>query len=340
MPALMRYLASRAALNYAHIVKITVIGGANVDVTGRSVDPLRMADSNPARVHLSAGGVGRNIAENLFRLGAETLFVGAVGDDRFAEVLRGFFAETGMESSGLITRRGMNTGLYLDLVEPSGDLFVAINDMEAVESLSPADAAAIAPLLAGSSLAVLDANLKVETLEALADIAGKEGIPLMADSVSISKVGRLKPILGRLAILKANRGEAAALAGFPLDSDAALGEGCTALLAAGVGEIHITLGARGSCSAAKGGGIVFQKTLPGKKINVNGAGDAFAAGAAYRYCSALLRKPGIPPDPAEDALFGAACAAITLESGDAVSRLLNPGSVESRLAESRLAESR
>lgn len=291
-------------------MKITVIGGVNVDITGRSVRPLKMADSNPAKVYLSAGGVGRNIAEDLFRLGADVLFMGAVGDDHFAEVLRGFFVRAGMDGTGLITRKGMNTGLYLDLLEPSGDLFTAISDMDAIESLGPADAALFAPRIAGADLAILDANLKTETLEALAETAWQGETPLMADSVSVAKAARLIPILGSLAVLKTNRAEAEVLAGFPLDADAALEEACAVLRAKGIREVHITLGARGSCFAGPGG-FGFQPALPGGKLSVNGAGDAFAAGTAYQYCRGGAAV--------ENARFGAACAAITLESAEAVS---------------------
>jgi pseudouridine kinase len=293
-------------------VKITVIGGVNVDITGRSIRPLKMADSNPAKVYLSAGGVGRNIAENLFRLGTDVLFMGAVGDDHFAEVLRGFFARAGMDGTGLITRKGMNTGLYLDLLEPSGDLFTAISDMDALESLGPADAALFAPRIVEADMAIFDANLKTEPLEALAETAGET--PLMADSVSVAKAARLIPVLGRLAVLKTNRAEAEVLAGFPLDSDAALEEACAVFRARGIREVHITLGARGSCFAGSGG-FGFQPALPGGKLSVNGAGDAFAAGTAYRYC-----RGGAA---AENARFGAACAAITLESAEAVSAALS-----------------
>jgi pseudouridine kinase len=273
-----------------------------------------MADSNPAKVYLSAGGVGRNIAENLFRLGAEVLFIGAVGDDHFAEVLRGFFARIGMDGGGLVTRKGMSTGLYLDILEPSGDLFTAISDMEALESLSPADAALFAPRIARADLAILDANLKAETLEALVETARQEETPLMADSVSAAKAARLLPALGHITVLKTNRSEAEVLAGFPLDSDAALEEACTVLRARGIGEVHITLGARGSCFAGSGG-FGFQPALPGGKLSVNGAGDAFAAGAAYSYCRGGAAG--------ENARFGAACAAITMESAAAVSEALS-----------------
>ena len=41
-----------------------VVGGANVDIGGRSAAPLVPADSNPGTITLSLGGVGRNIAQS------------------------------------------------------------------------------------------------------------------------------------------------------------------------------------------------------------------------------------------------------------------------------------
>ena len=46
----------------AAMSRVLVIGAVNMDVGGRSYAPLRMADSNPAAVSTSFGGVGRNIA--------------------------------------------------------------------------------------------------------------------------------------------------------------------------------------------------------------------------------------------------------------------------------------
>ena len=43
---------------------IAGIGGANVDIHGQSDAPIVMRDSNPGRLHLSAGGVCRNICDN------------------------------------------------------------------------------------------------------------------------------------------------------------------------------------------------------------------------------------------------------------------------------------
>lgn len=44
---------------------VVVAGGTNVDIGGRSYAPLVAGDSNPGRVTVSLGGVGRNIAHDL-----------------------------------------------------------------------------------------------------------------------------------------------------------------------------------------------------------------------------------------------------------------------------------
>ena len=58
---------------------IAGIGGANVDIHGQSDAPIVMRDSNPGRLHLSAGGVCRNICDNLCRLGLTVELCSAVG---------------------------------------------------------------------------------------------------------------------------------------------------------------------------------------------------------------------------------------------------------------------
>ncbi|MDR2245703.1 MAG: PfkB family carbohydrate kinase, partial [Treponema sp.] len=213
-------------------MKAAVIGGANVDILGRSIRALRREDSNPARLSTNCGGVARNIAENLRRLGAEVEFAGAIGDDGFGTLLSEGLAGTGVRSR-LIRRPGVGTGLYLALFEPSGKLFVAVNDMEAVESLGPADVEGLEDFFAAADLVIVDANLRPDTLQAVARAAGER--PLMADAVSAAKAGRLAGILPRLSILKANRAEAEVLAGREAGTGERLEDLCAALLGMGPG---------------------------------------------------------------------------------------------------------
>ena len=61
------------------------IGAANLDVHGRSINSIRLRDSNPGRLNMSAGGVTRNILENMSRLGMDVQLISAVGTDAFGE---------------------------------------------------------------------------------------------------------------------------------------------------------------------------------------------------------------------------------------------------------------
>ena len=64
---------------------IAVIGGANVDIMARHDGlVLNDTDSNPGQMMLSAGGVARNVAENLARLGSDVQLITSLGDDDFA----------------------------------------------------------------------------------------------------------------------------------------------------------------------------------------------------------------------------------------------------------------
>ena len=63
--------------------RVTVVGGANTDICGRPAQALVRHDSAPGQVSVRHGGVGRNIACDLARLGLRTRFVTALGDDGF-----------------------------------------------------------------------------------------------------------------------------------------------------------------------------------------------------------------------------------------------------------------
>ena len=57
-----------------------IVGGVNVDIGGHSFAPLVDSDSNPGRVSMSLGGVGRNIAHNASLLGVDVRLLTAYGE--------------------------------------------------------------------------------------------------------------------------------------------------------------------------------------------------------------------------------------------------------------------
>ena len=67
--------------------KVVVVGGANVDIVGQALQPIAQGDSTPGHMAISRGGVGRNLAENLARLGMATQLFSAVGSDHWGRMV-------------------------------------------------------------------------------------------------------------------------------------------------------------------------------------------------------------------------------------------------------------
>ena len=64
---------------------IVIIGGINIDIEGYPYRQLKYQDSNPGKILIAYGGVGRNIAENAARMGADVAMVSAIGSDEIGK---------------------------------------------------------------------------------------------------------------------------------------------------------------------------------------------------------------------------------------------------------------
>ena len=93
--------------------RVAVIGGMNMDIGGAAGGELRLRDSNPGRVSLRPGGVGRNIAHNLRLLGLEVSLVSAVGDDPFGRALTDSCRALGLDLSMTRIRPRERSSTYL-----------------------------------------------------------------------------------------------------------------------------------------------------------------------------------------------------------------------------------
>ena len=90
-----------------------VVGGVNIDLGGRPDRPPVARDSNPGRVTVSLGGVGRNIAHNLSLLGVRVKLLSALGSDLYADKVSASCAELGIDLSHALRVPGEPTSTYL-----------------------------------------------------------------------------------------------------------------------------------------------------------------------------------------------------------------------------------
>ena len=298
---------------------VFVIGGVNMDIAGTPDAELRTGDSNPGRVTLSPGGVGRNIAENLRRLGREVSLITVLGGDAYAEMIREDCRNIGIDLRCSITDPMGRTSTYLCLNERNGDLHAAVADMAICEELTPEKLEAALPEINRGEFLIADANLPERTLEWIAE---RVAVPVAADPVSTAKAARLRPLLHRLTFLKPNLQEAEILTGFSPGEAGSLSRIADGLHALGVSRVFLSLGAQGVwADDGKEGALL--PCVPGAIVNTTGCGDAFVAAAA----DACLRGLGTM----DCARRGLAAAAVCAEDSAAVSPRMSAEEIELRL---------
>ncbi|MBQ9263265.1 MAG: carbohydrate kinase family protein [Clostridia bacterium] len=249
-------------------MRIIVIGGMNLDLMGVPEGTLLFRDSNPGKIMLRPGGVGRNIASRLKTLGAQVSLLTALGNDDRTDMLTGFCLGEGIDLS-LSVKTNCPCPTYLCIHDEKGDMAAAVSDMIALDCLTPTVMEARIDQINAFDACVIDANLSAATLQY---IGQHVGIPLIADPVSTVKAQRLRGILPLLTAIKPNQLEAAALTGENHPDAAA-----QTLRAMGVKNVFISMGAEGVYFSGPGekGAMPAQK-LP--TVPLTGAGDALCAG--------------------------------------------------------------
>ncbi len=295
---------------------VTVVGGMNMDIGGRPYKKLVAKDSNPGAVRMSPGGVGRNIAHNMSLLGLDVRLLTAFGDDVYAQKLAAVCGELGIDISQSPVIPGGHTSTYLFVNDESGDMQLAVSDMDIYDHLTPQVLQSRRQLLDGSQVVVLDTNLPAETV---AWVAKNCRAPIFADPVSSAKAEKLRPVMGRLHTLKPNRIEAELLSGVAISDDASLRRAADALLETGLHRVFISLGADGVFAADRSGQVLHLPAPEGNIVSTTGCGDSFMAALAWAYLQGS--------DLERSARAGLAASTITMASADTI----NPAMSEEAL---------
>lgn len=257
---------------------ITTIGGSNIDVQGKSQSNLIKYDSNPGKISLSYGGVGKNIAENISKLGISSRLITSLGDDFYGKGFKEYLMEQNIDISDILFSKEETTSMYLSILNEKNDLEVAISSENICKGITPNYLEGLKRKLFNSKLIVVDTNLEEETLNYLAHLRKKP--KLLLDPVSTKKAMKVKDFIGRFHTIKPNKYEAEALSGIKINDDKDLYVAGKFFIDKGVQQVYISLGSKGVFYMSKHekGIIEAPKFNP---INTTGAGDAFCAGIAY-----------------------------------------------------------
>ncbi len=290
---------------------LVVLGGANVDIVGFTDVPLVLKDSNQGTLKISMGGVGRNIAENLVRLGLNTKLISVIGDDANGQQLKMHSQQIGLDILDSLFLKNQATSVHLAIMDEQNDMALGLSAMSIFDQFSLAFIKKKQAILQKATCIVLDTNMPKVILDEVArNYPHKK---LFLDAVAGSKALRAKDTLAYLYALKVNRLEAEILSGIKITQKKNLTKIATNFHKIGVKNLCVTLGDAGVfySNAQMSGFIKPQKTTV---VNTNGAGDAFMAGLIF----ADLQNNSLK----KSAQFGVICAAVTLGHEDNVHPLL------------------
>lgn len=261
---------------------ILILGASGLDVIGRLEGDLQSGTSNPACIRTGFGGVARNVAENLARLGQAVQLITVVGKDKIGDELLAYTEEAGVDVSASLRAEDYPTGFYMGVLAKSGTRLFAMDDMRLMESLTPEVLRARAGLFQTAGLLFMDANLPEKTFKAAIRLAQKARLPICADATSASLAPKLQPHFAHLYLLTCNSTEAGVLTGLSFETSerkAAL-EAARRLVGQGVNIALIALAEFGVVYATSEttGHIPAIRT---KILDTTGAGDALTAAVLF-----------------------------------------------------------
>ena len=285
---------------------ISVIGGANVDLSATLQDAFIAADSNPGHVEIGYGGVARNIAHNLSLLGARTQLLTVFGGDLFGGLLQDYCKQQGIDIHLSDKQNALRSGIYLCINNHGGEMIAAVADTDIIREITPEWLAKRIGEINLSDFIVADTNISEDAIRYLME---NSTAPLLIDGVSTTKAHRVTNALKRCKLpflhsLKLNLKEALAVT-----ATATYAEAAQQLLNWGVAHVYITLGSEGVYCRDAAEEWLYP-ALPGDVVNTTGAGDAFLAGVVYALAKGL-------PFP-QTAQYGLMAARATLMSPKAV----------------------
>lgn len=278
-------------------VEIVCFGAAHIDNKAFSLNNVVWGQKNPSVIKSSFGGVARNVAENLSRVGVNVGLVSRVGRDEKGDLLERSLKERNISVEYLSRSLLNKTASYTALLEPDGSLAVAFSDMAIYDEMC--FDSEILEYCSEAKVWLIDANIPEASLKWLAKNCPPQ-VRLWAIGVSVAKNKRFLPILDFIELLVVNEQEFSAL-------DANRSK-----------TMVITKGDAGAMLYQRENQEHFL-AMPAEVVDVTGAGDAFCAGLLYGYLRENSFQKAMP--------FAMALASLTIKTTETVCESLDEKSL-------------
>jgi ribokinase len=302
---------------------VVVVGSINTDlvaVTARIPAVGETVVGTDFQIH--PGGKGANQAVAVARLGYPVRLIGRLGSDTFGTSLRTHLGDVGVNLDGVATSEG-SSGVAIIVVSEAGENSIVVTP-GANALVTPHDLDAHIDILRNAGIVLTQLEIPIETVEYLAKICAREGVPLILDPAPAKELPR--GVMANSAWFTPNETEAAYFAGNMKDRRSALNSSDLAALLRGQGchGVLLKMGAQGVYVSSEPGLGELIPAIAVKAVDSTAAGDAFNGG----FATALM----LGKSPLESARFAVAVAGISVTRPGAQPSMPDRSEVEAMLA--------
>ena len=254
--------------------KVTVIGSINLD---RTIRVARMAKPGETlhtkEIFTAGGGKGANQAIAAQRLGADTSFIGAVGEDReVSQTMLELLHEDGINCQGIATLSNHKTGQALVIVDDDSENLIYVHG-GANMAFKPEHVDQNRDLITQSDFLVAQFETPIDcTTKAFKIARQNDVVTILNPAPAIDQIP--EELLKVTDMIVPNETETEVITGIKITDQASMVNAAEKFHALGIKAVLITLGSQGTFYSYAGKTAI----IPALKVNAvdtTAAGDTF-----------------------------------------------------------------
>ncbi|KAL6502531.1 hypothetical protein OROHE_024536 [Orobanche hederae] len=291
-----------------------VIGGMVLDINATPSMVANPRTTTPGKVHMmmmmpicrqvryTLGGVARNIAECMSKLGTKPYMISAIGFDLAGSLLLEHWRSAGLSVEGIKRSQDIETAVVCNIFDGKGELAAAVASVESIEKfLTPEWIQKFKYNIRSAPILMVDANLTPPALLASCRMAAECETSVWFEPVSVTKSMRIASVVKYVTYTSPNEDELIAMANalscrdkfLPIQRDSGsnkfpirslfriLKPPAWVLLEKGIEVVIVTVGPQGAflcfktingsrkCNLSKNGPFSFSRRLLYEAINLS-----------------------------------------------------------------------
>ncbi|KAI4358009.1 hypothetical protein L6164_001918 [Bauhinia variegata] len=190
-----------------------IIGGMVLDIHATPSTLTNPGTTTPGKVRYFLGGVARNVAECMSKLGTKPYMISAVGLDFGGNMLLEHWKSAGLSTEGILKKKDIETPVVCIVYDLNGESAAAVASVEAIERyLTPEWISHFKGTISYAPVLMVDANLNLPSLEASCQMAAESECPVWFEPVSVAKSQRITSVFKYVTFASPNEDELIAMA--------------------------------------------------------------------------------------------------------------------------------